>query len=302
MPRPRILLIGLNGQVGGELARLLPQQAELTAVSRADLDLHDAESIRRCVRAVAPRIVVNAAAYTAVDQAETEPEACRAINAIAPGVIAREAAKLDAWVVHFSTDYVFDGTARTPYVETDAPNPLSAYGRAKLDGEEAVRAATARHLIFRLCWVYADRGRNFYLTMRRLAGVNEHLRVVRDQVGCPTPASAISRAVADALRRLDEPHADELAGIYHLATAGQASWHEFAERIVASLPAGDRRARDVRPITTEEYPTPAHRPAYSVLDGTKLRRRFGLALPPWQVAFDQFLAGVRPAPLSALAA
>jgi dTDP-4-dehydrorhamnose reductase len=235
-------------------------------------------------------VVVNAAAYTAVDKAETETELCRQVNAVAPGILAEETKKIGALMVHYSTDYVFDGTKTAPYAETDAPNPLGAYGRSKLEGDQAVKASGANHLIFRLCWVYGARGQNFMLTMQRLARERETLRVVGDQFGCPTWSRMIAETTALALSRV-LAGADRSAhnGEYHLAAGGQANWHEFASRIVGLMPEAERKCRAVEKITTAEYPTPAKRPAYSVLDCGKLQKTFGLRLPGWEASLRQVL-------------
>jgi dTDP-4-dehydrorhamnose reductase len=233
---------------------------------------------------------VNAAAYTKVDLAESEADRAMLINGEAPGVLAREAVKLNALLVHFSTDYVFDGTKTEPYVESDSTKPLGVYGRSKLAGEEAVRAVGGPHLLFRLCWVYAARGHNFMLTIMRLAQEREKLRVVKDQAGCPTPARMIAETVALALRKaVAAPDGSEFTGTYHLASTGAASWHEFAQAIVGSMPPEDRKCREVEAIATAEYPTPARRPAYSVLDCGKLERAFGLRLPHWTEGLRQTL-------------
>jgi dTDP-4-dehydrorhamnose reductase len=238
----KILLIGKNGQVGWELRRTLAPLAEVVAVDYPEINFSDPPALRQFVAATRPNVVVNAAAYTAVDKAETETELCRQVNAVAPGVLAGEAKKLGALMVHYSTDYIFDGTKTSPYVETDAPNPLGAYGRTKLEGDRAVKASGADHLIFRLCWVYGARGQNFMLTMQ-----------------------------------------------YHLAAGGQANWHEFASRIIELMPEAEQKCRAVEKITTPEYPTPAKRPPYSVLDCGKLQKTFGLRLPDWETSLRQVL-------------
>lgn len=292
MERPHILLIGKNGQIGWELCRALAPLARLTALGRAELDLTDVAGARQRMLETQPDLVLNAAAYTAVDKAESDVTTAHQINAIAPGVLAEAAQQVGAWMVHFSTDYVFDGTKRQPYVETDPPNPLSVYGRTKLEGERAVRAGNPRHLIFRLCWVYGMRGQNFLLTIRRLARERDTLRVVSDQFGSPTWSRLIAEAVALTLQQVLRNAGEEtLAGTYHLAAAGYTSWHGFASRIVELLPATERRARQVQAISTAEYPTPARRPAWSVLDCSRLKRAFGLELPHWEeglrLALDQ---------------
>ena len=286
----KILLIGKNGQVGWELRRTLAPLAEVVAVDYPEVNFTDSPALRQLVAKINPSVVVNAAAYTAVDKAETETELCRQINAVAPGVLAAEAKKLGALMVHYSTDYIFDGTKTSSYVETDAPNPLGAYGRTKLEGDQAVKASGANHLIFRLCWVYGARGQNFMLTMQRLAREREKLRVVGDQFGCPTWSRMIAEATALALQRiLAGPDASKFNGEYHLAAGGQADWHEFASRIVELMPEVERKCRAVEKITTAEYPTPARRPAYSVLDCGKLQKTFGLRLPDWETSLRQVL-------------
>ena len=286
----KILLIGKNGQVGWELRRTLAPLAEVVAVDYPEINFTDVPALRQFVAATRPTVVVNAAAYTAVDKAETETELCRQINAVAPGVLAEEAKKLGALMVHYSTDYIFDGTKTSPYVETDAPNPLGAYGRSKLEGDQAVKASGADHLIFRLCWVYGARGQNFMLTMQRLAREREKLRVVGDQFGCPTWSRMIAEATALALQQvLAGADAAEFNGEYHLAAGGQANWHEFASRIIEWMPEAERKCRAVEKITTAEYPTPAKRPAYSVLDCGKLQKTFGLRLPDWETSLRQVL-------------
>lgn len=283
MDLPRILLLGKNGQVGWELRRTLAPMARLTAVDYPEIDLLDTASARRLVLDTRPDLVLNAAAYTAVDKAESDPHTARLLNAVAPGALAEAAHQLGAWMVHFSTDYVFDGAKREPYVETDAPNPLGVYGRTKLEGDEAVRAANPRHLIFRLCWVYGTRGQNFLLTIRRLARERETLRVVQDQFGCPTWSRLIAETVALALKQvIADADGRRFAGTYHLAAGGHTNWHAFASRIVELMPESERRCRQVQAIPTAEYPTPARRPAWSVLDCGKLKRTFGLELPDWE--------------------
>jgi dTDP-4-dehydrorhamnose reductase len=286
----KILLLGKNGQVGWELRRTLAPLAEVVAVDYPEINFTDVPALRQFVDATRPNVVVNAAAYTAVDKAETETELCRQVNAVAPGVLAEEAKKLGALMVHYSTDYIFDGTKTSPYVETDVPNPLGAYGRSKLEGDQAVKASGADHLIFRLCWVYGARGQNFMLTMQRLAREREKLRVVGDQFGCPTWSRMIAETTALALKQV-LAGADRSAynGEYHLAAFGQANWAEFASRIIELMPETEKKCRVVERITTAEYPTPARRPAYSVLDCGKLQKTFGLRLPHWEASLRQVL-------------
>ncbi len=286
----KILLIGQNGQVGWDLRRTLAPLAEVVAVDYPEINFTDTPALRRFVAATNPSVVVNAAAYTAVDKAETETELCRQVNALAPGVLAEAAKKAGALMVHYSTDYIFDGAKTSPYAETDAPNPLGAYGRSKLEGDRAVKASGADHLIFRLCWVYGARGQNFMLTMQRLARERETLRVVDDQFGCPTWSRMIAEATALVLKQV-LAGADRSAynGEYHLAASGQTNWHEFASRIIEWMPEAERKCRVVEKITTAEYPTPAKRPAFSALDCGKLQKTFGLRLPNWEASLRQVL-------------
>lgn len=283
MDRPKILLIGKNGQVGWELRRTLAPVGQVLAVDYPEIDLTDAAAARQLVLENKPAVVINAAAFTAVDKAETETRTPQQINGVAPGVLAEAAKQVGALMVHYSTDYVFDGAKTTPYVETDLPKPLGVYGRSKLAGDEGVRAAGGNHLIFRLCWVYGTRGQNFLLTMQRLARERETLRVVGDQFGCPTWSRLIAEATTQALRQvLVAPEASVFNGTYHLAASDSTSWHGFASRIVEWMPVSERRCREVVAITTADYPTPAKRPAYSVLDCGKLEKVFGIQLPGWE--------------------
>jgi len=277
-----ILLTGKNGQVGWELQRTLAPLGRVVALDSGELDLADAAAIRQAVRAIRPHIIVNPAAYTAVDRAESEPELAHAVNATAPGVLAEEAKALGAWLVHYSTDYVFDGAKPGAYVETDAPNPQSAYGKSKLAGEEAVRAAGGRHLIFRTSWVYGSRGRNFMLTMLRLARERPELRVVDDQIGAPTWSRSLAETTAQILAQLHMPGqpAPDASGTYHLTSSGSVSWHGFTAEIlrlsgIEPLPA-------LHAIPSREYPTPAVRPKNSMLSNDKLARTFGLAAGDWR--------------------
>lgn len=291
MKGARILLLGKNGQVGWELDRLLAPLGSVLAVGRTEADLTNPRRLTDLVMEVKPALVINAAAYTAVDRAESEPELARQINAIAPGVLAAAAHRVGAWLIHFSTDYVFDGLKRRPYLESDATNPLSVYGRTKLAGERAVQTEGPRHLIFRLSWVYGLRGQNFLLTMRRLARERSELRVVNDQFGAPTWSRAIAEAVTQIAQQLIAGEIpNHLGGIYHLACGGQTSWHDFAARIIDQMPESERKVRDVISIPTADYPTPAQRPAWSVLDCTKLEHTFGVRLPDWESTLQRALA------------
>ena len=291
-PRPRILLTGKNGQVGWELQRTLACLGDVHAFGSRELDLADADAIREGVRAVRPDIIVNAAAYTAVDRAESEPERAAAINAIAPGILAEEAGRLDALLVHYSTDYVFDGSGERPWTETDTPAPLGVYGRTKRDGERAIQAAWPRHLVLRTSWVYADRGANFLLTMQRLMRERERLTIVDDQVGAPTWSRMIAEATAAILARTgpvtsDVDAHDSRHGIYHLSNGGACSWYGFASAIRAHLAGaagGDSGLATLAPIPSEAYPTPAARPKNSRLDNSRLEAAFGIRLPAWDDA------------------
>lgn len=290
MSAPLILIIGKIGQVGWELRRTLAPLGRLVSVDFPEIDLTDGSSIRKWVRQSAPNIIVNAAAYTAVDKAESEPERCHQINALAPAILAEEAKKTGALLVHYSTDYVFDGAKSTPYVETDSPNPLGVYGHSKLAGDQGVQQAGVEHLIFRLCWVYSSRGQNFMLTIMRLAREREKLRIVKDQVGCPTWSRMIAETTALALKQvLVNRDTGAFTGTYHLAAAGQTSWHGFAEAIVGLMPQETKKCKTIEPISTPEYPLPAKRPSCSVLCCDKLERTFGLKLPHWEESLRHVL-------------
>lgn len=274
----KILLTGKNGQVGWELQRALAPLGEVVAVDRQVLDLSSPDSIRAVIREVKPQLIVNPAAYTAVDKAESEPELAHAVNAVAPGVMAEEAKRLGAALLHYSTDYVFDGGKEGAYMEEDRTNPRNVYGKTKLAGEEAVQGSGAAHLILRTSWVYGARGKNFLLTMLRLAREREELKVVSDQIGAPTWSRMIAEVSAQILaQRIG--HWPELAGLYHLTAGGSTSWHGFASKIVelGDVPAKPR----IVPIPTSEYPLPAPRPKNSVLSNHKLAEDFGLAMPEW---------------------
>ncbi|MBI5691632.1 MAG: dTDP-4-dehydrorhamnose reductase [Verrucomicrobia bacterium] len=284
----RILLFGKVGQVGWELRRTLAPMCQLTCVDYPEVDFTAPDSVRRQIAAAAPEIIINAAAYTAVDKAESELALATQINADAPGVMAEEARQRGALLVHYSTDYVFDGTKTTPYVEEDPANPLGAYARTKHAGDEAIRRSGCDHLIFRLCWVYGARGANFMLTMQRLAREREKLRVVADQVGCPSWSRMIAETTALALRQVRSPaDARAVSGTYHLCSTGQTSWHGFAQAIIDLMPADSRKCREVEAISSADYPTPTKRPAYSVMSTAKLERVFGLRLPDWQTSLRQ---------------
>lgn len=279
----RILLTGAGGQVGWELKSTLAALGEVRAFDRARLDLADTPRLIAAVRAMQPDAIVNAAAYTAVDKAETEREAAFAVNATAPRVLAEEARRAGVLLVHYSTDYVFDGGKATPYVEDDSTGPLGVYGESKLAGEQAIAASGCRHLILRTSWVYGPRGRNFLLTMLRLAKERPELRVVDDQLGAPTSSLAIARATATLLDRRAQ-------GLYHMTAAGETSWCGFARAIL-------KRAGIATPviaIRTEDYPTPARRPRNSRLDCGRLRADFSLVLPPWEKGLSEVMCSVAP--------
>jgi dTDP-4-dehydrorhamnose reductase len=297
--RRSIVLTGRTGQVGRELERALAPIGHVVATDRNTLDLADADSIRLCIRNAAPALIVNAAAYTRVDQAEQEPDLAMAVNGAAPGIMAEEARALGIPLVHYSTDYVFDGrgnaTAGTrprPYCETDTPAPLNQYGRSKLAGERAIQAVGPQHLILRTSWVYSNRGANFLRTVRRLAGERDEFRIVDDQTGSPTWARAIAQAtvailaaswVDQATDRKAGPPLSEADGLYHLSAADSTTWCGFARAIV-EIDAAVGRGRKVRVtgIPTSEYPLPAARPAYSVLDSAAIKAAYCIALPGWR--------------------
>jgi len=294
----KVLLLGKNGQVGWELQRALSVLGEVTALDRNPCqtpygtlvgDLADLASLREAIRSFAPDVIVNAAAYTAVDKAETERELAHTVNALASQVMAEEARQLDAFVVHYSTDYVFDGTGMAAWKETDAVAPVNYYGASKLAGEQLIVASGCKHLIFRTSWVYAARGNNFAKTMLRLAKDRPSLNVIADQIGAPTGADLLADVAVAALQQaLVNP---ELCGIYHLAPAGETSWHAYASFVIEVARAqGEVLAvESVNPIPTTEYPTPANRPLNSRLDTAKLRTTFNLHLPDWRSGVTRML-------------
>ncbi|HEU5340054.1 dTDP-4-dehydrorhamnose reductase [Edaphobacter sp.] len=299
-PGAKILLSGSTGQVGGELLRLLAPLGEVVTPQREAMDLADADSVRRTIRSVRPRWIVNPAAYTAVDKAESEPGLAYAINRDAVQAIGEEANTINAAVVHFSTDYVFDGTAAHPYRETDATNPVSVYGASKLAGEQALAATGAAHLIFRTSWVYGARGKNFLLTILRLARERETLRVVADQYGAPTWSRDLAAMTAHVIAKCEAsakggPLAGALAamgGIYHASGAGETTWHGFAGEAVrlAQKHEPSTRFAAIEAITTAEYPTPAKRPANSRMDSGKLAERFGWRMMEWRESLRKVMA------------
>jgi dTDP-4-dehydrorhamnose reductase len=284
----RVLLLGKDGQVGWELQRALSPLGRLHAVGRQEADFQDLEQLRALVKQVKPQIIVNAAAYTAVDKAESEPDAAYRINAEAPQVLAEEVARLDAWLVHYSTDYVFNGEKSSPYEEGDPTEPLSVYGKTKLQAEQAIRQTHCKHLIFRTSWVYAARGGNFAKTMLRLARERDELKVISDQFGTPTSAELIADVTALALRRLTQTNdaIDTPSGTYHLTAGGHTTWHEYAQYVLELAQARGiplkTDAASVRAIPTSAYPTPAVRPKNSRMNTAKLTNTFNLHLPDWR--------------------
>ena len=294
----KILLLGKNGQVGWELQRSLAPLGELIALDRHSTDfcgdLGNLSGLAATVQAMRPDVIVNAAAHTAVDKAESEPELARTINALAPGVLAQEADKIGAWLVHYSTDYVFDGSGTRPWLESDAPAPLSVYGRTKLEGEQLIAEYCKNHLIFRTSWVYAARGGNFAKTMLRLAQERERLTVIDDQWGAPTGAELIADVTAHAVRQALERPQD--AGLYHLAASGETTWNGYAKHVIAQ--AGRAQSainlivKEVAAVPTSAFPTPAQRPHNSRLATGRLQTTFGLTLPDWPCGVDRMLAEI----------
>jgi dTDP-4-dehydrorhamnose reductase len=290
----RILLTGKNGQVGFELQRALAPLGELHAVDYAECDLADASALSCLVQSVKPDLIVNAAAYTAVDRAESEPELAHAVNAVAPKVLGVEAAKLGAWLVHYSTDYVFDGTKQGTYREDDLTNPLGVYGRTKRDGEIALAASGAQHLIFRASWVVGAHGKNFAKTILRLALERESLNVVADQYGAPTSAPLLADVTAQLVRQRQREGAENFPfGLYHLVPGGETTWCDYARFVVSEALVAGRPVKltpeAIRAIPSSEYPTAARRPSNSRMDTQKLRRTFGLELPHWESGVQHIL-------------
>jgi dTDP-4-dehydrorhamnose reductase len=294
----KILLFGMSGQVGWELQRSLAPVGELVALSSASSEmcgnLRDPDGIARTVREVAPDVIVNAAAHTAVDKAESEPDAAAALNSVGPGVLASEAARLGALLVHYSTDYVFDGTGDRPWKESDPTGPLSVYGRTKLDGEIAIQNSGCQHLIFRTSWVFAAKGKNFAKTMLKLAADRDRLTVIADQFGAPTGAELLADVTAHAIRHtLAFP---ETSGLYHLAAGGETTWHGYATFVCdfARHAGVALRATEIAPVPTSAFPTPAARPLNSRMDTSKLRDTFGLRLPDWKDGVARMLVEILP--------
>lgn len=287
----KILLFGKSGQIGWELNRSLQPLGEVVAFGRVDADFSDPESLRAIVRKMNPDVIVNAAAYTAVDKAETEEELATTINGMAPGILAEEASRINALLIHYSTDYVFDGTKNSPYKETDKPNPVNAYGRSKLAGEQAIQVSGCDYLIFRTSWVYASRGHNFLLTILKLAKESDELNIVSDQMGSPTYARLIADTSALCLQQaLREKQAGVFySGLYHLTTSGNTSWHGFSEQIVNVVRGAldlQLKVKSIKAIPTANYPTTANRPMNSQLSLDKLKTIFEIEMPNWKKTLE----------------
>jgi dTDP-4-dehydrorhamnose reductase len=293
MQNTKILVFGRMGQVGWELRHKLACLGQVTAIEYPEIDFSKPDSIRTAMRAAEPAVILNAAAYTAVDKAESDPELATAINATAPGVIAEEAKRLGSVLVHYSTDYVFDGSKLTPWVETDAPNPLNAYGRTKLAGDQAIQASGCDYLIFRTSWVYGARGNNFLLTMLRLGKERSELRIVDDQIGSPTSSECIAQATSDVLAQVLAPGGAGMqgrSGIYNLTSSGETSWFGFTKVILAEAAVRfGSPLPNLVPILTADYPTPAKRPANSRLSCQRVEKTFGVSLPHWEHALSLVL-------------
>ena len=294
----KILLLGKNGQVGWELQRSLAPLGELLALDRHSTDFcgdfNQPERLAQTVRDWRPDVIVNAAAHTAVDKAESEPDLVRCLNATAPAALAQAAADIGAWLVHYSTDYVFNGQGEQAWQESDATGPLSVYGQTKLEGEQHIAASGCKHLIFRTSWVYAARGGNFAKTMLRLAAERERLTVIDDQHGAPTGADLIADVTAHAIRQaLQQP---ALSGLYHLVASGETSWHGYARHVIAQArilrPELALKVSEIAPVPTASFPTPAQRPRNSRLHTGKLQQAFGLVLPPWQAGVNRLLTEI----------
>lgn len=295
--KERILLFGKNGQLGFELQRSLAALGEVVATGSADCDLADAAAVRALVRSVRPRIIVNAAAYTAVDKAETDIDKAIAVNAHAPRLLGEEAARIGAWMIHYSTGYVFDGKSSSPYVETDVTNPLGVYGRSKLEGERGLQATLQQHLILRTSWVLGAHGDNFAKTMLRLASEHDRLDVVADQWGAPTSAILLADMTAQLIRQVHmDGETNFPFGLYHLTASGETNWHGYARFVIAAARIAGRPLHlgpdDILPITAAEYPVPAARPANSRLNTDKFRTTFGLPLPHWEDGVREVLLQV----------
>ncbi len=285
----KILISGQHGQVARELQRHLGGLGELIVLGRDQLDLARPEQISKQVQQIRPDLIINAAAHTAVDQAESEPELAFAINATAPGILARQARELDIPLIHYSTDYVFNGSKTSPYTEDDAPDPLGVYGRSKLAGEQAISEVQGQHLILRTSWVYSTHGRNFLLTMQRLLQEKPELRIVADQIGAPTWAGTIANSTRALIERWQTGQAGAW-GTYHLTTQGETSWFGFAQAIGQALREQGKPCANLLPIPSSDYPTPAARPLNSRLDCSRLQREWSVSQPDWQTALRECLA------------
>jgi dTDP-4-dehydrorhamnose reductase len=300
MPRsptpPGILLLGRNGQIGWELHRTLLTLGPVLALNQSELDLTNHDALRRCVESNRPNLIVNAAAFTSVDKAESDPDRAMAINAHAPAFLAELANKHDALLVHYSTDYVYDGTKDAPYHEADPPNPINVYGRSKLLGDQAIRQSHCRHLILRTSWIYGSRGHNFLLTMRRLAREKPRLRIVADQIGNPTWSRLVAEATAQTLTRLHERSALDIRALYHLSADGSTSWHNFACSIISRMNPPHLSIDHVEPVTSSDYPLPARRPENSRLDNSRIRADLGVLMPHWESSLIQVLDELPPSP------
>jgi dTDP-4-dehydrorhamnose reductase len=285
----KILLTGKNGQVGWELQRTLAPLGNVVAVDRQELDLGNPDSIRKAIREIRPELIVNAAAYTTVDKAESEPDLAMTVNGIAPGVMAEEAKRLNAAIIHYSTDYVFDGSKKYPYSEEDTPNPLNVYGKTKLAGERAIQAVGVPHLILRTSWVYGARGKNFLLTILKLARERSELKIVNDQFGAPTWSRMIAETTSQMLAQhyspISRPSTSVVGmdGLYHLVSSGLTSWHGFASKIIEGISCHISHALPkLMPIPTNDYPLPAKRPLNSSMSNEKLKHAYGLTIPSWE--------------------
>ena len=292
----KILLTGKSGQVGWELQRTLAPLGELIALGRQEMDLTDPDSITRVIRQIRPGLIVNAAGYTSVDNAEHEPDLAMTINGIAPGIMAEEAKQMNAALIHYSTDYVFDGSKKSPYNEQDKPNPLNVYGRTKLAGEQAIQAVGAPHIILRTSWVYGTRGKNFLLTILKLARERSELKIVEDQIGAPTWSRTLAEVTSQILAQHYSPISQssvsimDISGLYHAVSGGMTSWHGFAKKIleIASSHIPHSLPR-LAPIPSMDYPAPAKRPPNSCLSCEKLKRTYGLVFPLWDKLLTQCL-------------
>ena len=297
----KIILFGRSGQLGWELQRALAPLGEVISFGRglgqSDADFSKPESLANIIRTIKPGIIVNAAAYTAVDKAEDEPELANLVNAEAPRVLAHEAASLGAWLIHYSTDYVFDGSGTAPWLETDLPSPLNAYGRSKLAGERAIQHSGCRHIIFRTGWVYSAHGQNFLKTMLKLAAERETLSIVDDQIGAPTGVELLANVTTHALKAVLD--GEDLSGLYHVAAAGETSWHGYANAAIefARRQQAELKVTSVQPVASRDFPMKAKRPLNSRLETKKLREKFGLVLPDWRQGVERATLEILKAPV-----